>query len=105
MRQDRIAEIEARIAALAPGYLERRTADVVQLREACARSDWTRIGAIGHDLRGAGACYGFAWISEIGGELEAAAERRNAEDVAGLIDTFEVRLARESATQKGQRSR
>jgi HPt (histidine-containing phosphotransfer) domain-containing protein len=105
MPEDRLKEIEARIAALAPGYLERRSADVAQLRTSNARGDWTSIGAIGHDLHGAGACYGFPWISEIGSELEAAAERQDAEKVAELVDALEAVLAREGAIQRGQRSR
>jgi Hpt domain-containing protein len=102
----RLHKIEAQIAALAPAYLERRAADVVQLREARARSEWTRIGVIGHDLRGTGASFGFSWISEIGGELEAAAERRDADHVARLTDRLEAGLVLgDHAAHTGQRRR
>ena len=106
VERSKLQKIEAQIAALVPAYLERRSADVVQLREACAQSKWARIGAIGHDLRGTGASFGFGWISEIGYELEAAAERKDADHVARLTDKLEAELAQEeSAAHTGQRRR
>ena len=106
VEQNRLQKILAKIAELAPAYLERRAGDIVQLREARARGEWARIGAIGHDLRGTGATFGFIWISEIGGELEAASERRDADHVARLTDRLEAGLAQEDhAAHTGQRRR
>ena len=104
MEQNRLQKILAKIAELAPAYLERRAGDIVQLREARARGEWARIGAIGHDLRGTGASFGFSWISEIGGELEAASERRDADHVARLTDRLEAGLAQgDHAAHRRQR--
>ncbi|MCA1662846.1 MAG: response regulator, partial [Myxococcales bacterium] len=68
-----LMEPMAGIAALVPGYLDNRRADVTTLQEAVERNDFGAVGRLGHSMRGAGSSYGFPLITEIGAALEEAA--------------------------------
>ena len=65
--------IDPELWDLVPGYLERRRFDVATLREALDADDLITLRKLGHNLRGSGAGYGFARISELGRSLEQAA--------------------------------
>lgn len=63
------------IAARVPIYLEGREADLRALHQALARDDLRTIRKIAHDMKGTGSSYGFDGLTDIGGRLEAAANR------------------------------
>jgi len=73
---------------LAPGYLENRRADVGRLSAALAAGDWDTLRVVGHNIKGTGAGYGFAAISEMGAALEAAAQARDAAGAAECTDAL-----------------
>ena len=56
-----------------PAFLANRERDVDALRAAIATGDFPTIQRLGHNMKGAGAAYGFPEISEIGAALESAA--------------------------------
>lgn len=58
-----------------PPYLEDRKTECPAIRELVAKGAFEEIRTIAHGMKGSGGCYGFANISEIGRDMEAAAKR------------------------------
>ena len=78
-------EIDARLRALRPGYLDSRRRDVETLRTALAAGDYEVVRLMGHKMAGTGAAYGFPQITEIGGVLEMAATERDSAAIQAVI--------------------
>ncbi|MDZ4729889.1 MAG: PAS domain S-box protein [Xanthomonadales bacterium] len=64
------------LASLIPGFLLNRRQDVAAIAIALEQSDYEAVRTLGHNMKGSGAGYGFARISEIGASLEHAAQSR-----------------------------
>jgi two-component system response regulator CpxR len=85
---ERIASPE-KIAA----FLERRRAELVTLREALATGAYDDLRAIGHNLKGVGAGFGFPQLAELGERLELAADAADATRAGAVIDGITAFLA------------
>ncbi len=66
------------ISDLVCGYLEGKRADAGRIHEALHQHDFETIRVLGHNLKGTGAGYGFAILSDIGRKLESAAKAASA---------------------------
>lgn len=73
-------------------YLERRDADVGNLRDALDATNFETIRVTGHNLFGSGSAYGLDEISRLGRQIETAAERQDAAGLGTLIDELEAFL-------------
>jgi HPt (histidine-containing phosphotransfer) domain-containing protein len=73
------------IEELIPGYLRNRHADLHALAEALGRGDYDAMRILGHNMKGTGSGYGFAEISDIGKDLEAAAKERSSDGLRAQI--------------------
>ncbi|MEM7763856.1 MAG: hypothetical protein AAF290_07215 [Pseudomonadota bacterium] len=73
-------------------YLGRRASDVEALRDALGAGEFDAIRVTGHNMFGSGEAYGLKRISEIGRDIEAAAEQRDGTTVAAHIDALEAYL-------------
>ena len=69
------------IRAAVPGYVENRRGDLSALLAAIDQADLPTILRLGHNMKGTGASYGLALISEIGAVLEEAARQGDLEGV------------------------
>jgi PAS domain S-box-containing protein len=76
-----VASKDTSLATLIPGFLLNRRHDIDAIATALELSDYAKVKTLGHNMKGSGAGYGFARISEIGASLEQAAERRAAEEI------------------------
>lgn len=70
-------------------YLERRDADLDNLRNALELSDFDAIRRTGHNLFGSGSAYGLEDISSYGQRIESAATERDASEIASVIGELE----------------
>jgi PAS domain S-box-containing protein len=61
-------------AGLIPAFLQNRGQDVIAMRGALDRGDFSTVASLGHGMKGAGATFGFQAITDIGAGLEHAAE-------------------------------
>jgi DNA-binding NtrC family response regulator len=77
-------QIPRELEDMIPGYLSNRRRDVLTISEALEKSDVDAIRVIGHGMKGSGAGYGFARITEIGGDLERAAKEANLVEIQNL---------------------
>ena len=94
-------DIPPELADLVDDYLERRRGDAEALRVAVGAGDFDEARRLGHNMKGSGAGYGFARISELGAAMQSAAEARDfaaLERLAGELDEYtrKVRVALES---------
>ena len=87
-----VVEVDAELAALVPGFLERRRADAVAIRAAAAADDFETARSLGHQLKGAGGGYGFPELTRLGAEIEEAAKSHSAARLAGLAGTLSAYL-------------
>ena len=79
-----MSDVEDWIKPLVPAFLENRRRDV----EALATADLATARAIGHNLRGVAASYGFPELAAIGARLEAAAAAGDADIVRACRDAM-----------------
>jgi hypothetical protein len=77
------------IAARQPAFLANRRLDVVKMKEALEKRDFTSIQVIGHNCKGIGKGYGFPDISRAGSAIEIAALAQNPVEVEECIKEFE----------------
>jgi CheY-like chemotaxis protein len=77
------------MADLRAGYLERRRASLGSLQHALKIGDFAGVREAGHNLKGTGAAYGFAEITEIGRALEAAAKDEDAISIEFLLEQID----------------
>ena len=73
-----VVYVEPELAELVDGYLANRRTEARALLGALHAGDYAGLWRRGHHLKGAGASYGFAFLSEVGAALEAAARHRDA---------------------------
>lgn len=86
--------IDISLKDLAANYLANRQRDIGVIAEALKRGDYEPIRAIGHNIKGTGAGYGFDFISEIGDGLEQAAPRSDAATIGKLTNELADYLQR-----------
>jgi CheY-like chemotaxis protein/HPt (histidine-containing phosphotransfer) domain-containing protein len=77
--------LDDRLRAIVPGYLEGRRRDILAVLTALENGDYEQIRTVGHKMRGSGAGYGFPEITTIGERLELAAEGRDAQNIRAYV--------------------
>jgi two-component system, sensor histidine kinase and response regulator len=82
------------VAPLVPTFLANRKKDVAAARAALRRRDFHSLWVLAHTMKGLGASYGFDAITDIGVEMEKAAQSNQAEATARTIDALERYLDR-----------
>jgi CheY-like chemotaxis protein len=78
--------------ALRAEYLDNRTRELATLAGALRRADFPALAAAAHNLKGTGAAYGFAELTELGRALESAAKQRAALGAEVLLGKIEFYL-------------
>ena len=70
-----IIEIQLFLKEIVPGFLESRHNDLPVLDLALKNKDHQTIRHLGHKMKGSSGSYGFVTLSDIGSNLESAAEK------------------------------
>jgi signal transduction histidine kinase/DNA-binding response OmpR family regulator len=83
-----VVSVDAGIADIVPGYLEKRRAEIAKYRAALAAGNFDEIRMLGHKLKGTGAGYGFPALTEMGARLEEQALAGNALALRGNIEAL-----------------
>ena len=79
---------------MVPTFLGNRERDVAALRTALAAGDTSTIQRLGHNMKGAGAAYGFPEITNLGAALETAAHTADAAIARSLTEQLADYLSR-----------
>ncbi len=87
-------EIELEMESLKGNYLESLAERHTELTAAVASQDFAEIGFIGHKMKGSGSSYGFDEITQLGAEIEDAAELQNLDQIHPLTEQLASFLQR-----------
>jgi hypothetical protein len=93
--------VDPDLACLIPGFLENRRQDVKSLLDALHRGDFETARILGHSMKGSGGGYGFNGITDIGGEIEAAAKHGDAMAIRTCVNALSLYLARVEIVNNG----
>ena len=85
--------VDHELEGLMPGFVDDWNKDVRTMREALQRADYPAIRKVGHDMKGTGRSCGFDLLTEIGGNLEEAAKRRDPGEIRKDLDALSAYLA------------
>ncbi len=80
-------------------YLSRRIQDLVRLREALAKDDFSPALKLGHQVKGNAQTFEFPQMEILGIELEHAARRKDKEQLMGLVARMESTIIGEHLFQ------
>jgi CheY-like chemotaxis protein len=91
------------LADLRIGYLDHRRAELSSLEAALKNGDFATLRRAGHNLKGMGAAYGFAELTDIGKAIEAAAKNDDGAVIEVLLDQIDsyTTVVRPTAEQRG----
>ena len=86
---ERIKNLEKKIASMAPAYIEKRKLELADMHRYVFERDFKALQIIGHRLKGNAKTYNFAVLSDIGAALEKSAEEQNLEQVQACVSRAE----------------
>ena len=89
-----LIKADPELADIIPEYIERRKLDIAAVKAMLDKDDFMSIRTIGHQMKGSGGGYGFDDISEIGLELQTAAEKSDPEKINKALFKLEDYLRR-----------
>lgn len=76
-----VVRVDADLEELIPSFIANRRIDIQTIGNALDLDDFLTLRRVGHNLRGAGAAFGFDRVSAIGAQLEEAALASNPQGV------------------------
>lgn len=83
-----LVHVDPELEDLIPSFLENRQGDVKTINEAIEAGDFEKARIIGHSMKGSGGGYGFDAITEIGGKIEAAAQKGDANGIKKCVEAL-----------------
>ena len=89
-----VVRVAAELAPLIDEYLANRRADVRVIADLLTAGDYEGIWDLGHNMKGAGAAYGFAYLTDLGAVLEEVSRCRDATEVGRCVADLDDYLAR-----------
>lgn len=87
-----VVKVDPDLEDLIPGFMDNRHRDITNILEALQERNFEKIRILGHTLKGAGGGYGFEGISEIGRQIEQAAENEEADDIKEQVARLQIYL-------------
>jgi len=88
-----VIEIDSDLADLIPSYIKNREEDVINMRSELDEGNFDNVRIAGHSMKGSGGSYGFSEISQIGADIEIAANANDGEKIKSLITQLETYLS------------
>ena len=80
-----VVHVDVDIEDLVPIFLQNRHRDVEAMVHACGQRDFETVRILGHNMKGAGAGYGFDLVTDIGQSLERSATLQDHEAILKLV--------------------
>ncbi len=90
--QGTLVFIEADLMVIAVKFLKHRTEDISSINIALQQADFLTVMRLGHNLKGAGASYGFSYLSVLGNHLEQAAQNQQPEAIQQTVRALQTYL-------------
>ena len=87
-----VIQVDLELEDLVPDYLENRKKDLLIFREAMSRNDFNAVAQLAHKIKGSGGGYGFAYLSELGADIETAGNIGDASSIQKGVADLEYYL-------------
>lgn len=87
-------QVDPDLEDLIPSFIANRQIDIQTIASALNLEDFITLRRVGHNLRGAGAAFGFDRVSDMGARLEEAALASNAEGIREVADQLAAYMRR-----------
>ncbi|MBV8032048.1 MAG: Hpt domain-containing protein [Betaproteobacteria bacterium] len=87
-------KVDASLADLIPRFMQNRRGDVQTMRTALNAGDMDTIVQTAHKMKGNGATYGFAQLSELARTIEQAARRGDSAVISTTLEAVSGYLSR-----------
>lgn len=87
-----IVEVDTELSDLIDGFLSRRRAELVSIKEAIRTNNFSALKDIGHSLKGSAGGYGFHYIGEVASEIELAAQSKDIQKLNKCFADLEAHL-------------
>lgn len=89
-----MAEIDARLAAIAERFAAQAEETAAEIAAALDREDWSELARLGHSLAGRAGMFGYGAIGDAARKVEEAVDARlSGEAIAGLTQDLLDRMA------------
>lgn len=85
---------------LIPSFLQNRANEIIIMKSALNEDNFEQIRIIGHSMKGFGSGYGFDFVSEVGKELEMAAQLMDREIIINKLIELENYFSKVTITYK-----
>jgi histidine phosphotransfer protein HptB len=89
-----VIEVEPKLEQLSNQYLIRRKDELPTLLQLLASSDFERIRALAHDLKGTGSAFGFSELTTLGAAIENSAKQADAAKLNEEMEALKDYLGR-----------
>jgi histidine phosphotransfer protein HptB len=89
-----IVEVIPKLEQLSAQYLVRRREEIPVLMQLLAASDFDRIRALAHDLKGTGSAFGFADVTKLGAAMEISAKQADRTELTIHMEALREYLGR-----------
>lgn len=87
--KEHIAYIDLDFKTLIPFFMDKKRAEIVELKKILSLEKFDQIVFIGHRIKGSGSGYGFEAIGEIGQKLEKYGALKDKDKIEELIHSLE----------------
>ena len=95
MAQEKIiVQVDRDLEDLIPLFLDSRQQDLAGLAKAIATENLDALRSIGHDMKGTGSSFGFHTVSEIGDQIEVAAQAGDLQTIRTQFGIFQDYMRR-----------
>ena len=94
-------QVDPDLEDLIPAFLENRHTDIATIRLALESGDYQRIFRVGHNLKGDSGALGFTGLTDLGRDLERAAEQLDGAEVRAQLERLVDYLERVEIVRDG----
>jgi HPt (histidine-containing phosphotransfer) domain-containing protein len=89
-----VVHVAPDMSELIPFLMEGMQKDLIGMRQASVDQDFAALRRSGHDLKGFGTTYGFDYMLFLGSQIQLAADKQSAGEIARLLNILEDYLNR-----------
>jgi len=89
-----VITVESDLEDLVPEFIEHKRENAEEILGCLQKGDYEKITMFGHRMKGAGAGYGFDFITEMGKVIEQGGKDRNDEQIKKSVDDLVAYLGR-----------
>lgn len=96
-----VVTIDQDLVELFPLFVKSRREDVIKIAKSIEEENFTELGKIGHDLRGAPGAFGYDFLVSLGWQIEAAAKLHDLDKLHEYLQQYLFLMENHEITFEG----